>query len=117
MATWPDYACLLVQGYNEQPDYGVLRTDMDGGIAKQRPRWSVPIVTRSATIMVQSDADKEAFDDWIDGDINRGTGWFDWVVPRTSRTVRARIVRGDYQWGEPAGQLWQATCQIEVVGR
>lgn len=117
MATFPTYAKILLEGYSETPDYGVLRTEMDGGIAKQRPRFSKPVVTRDATIAVFSDADKEAFDDWIDDELNGGGGWFDWKVPRTNRPIRARIVGGKYKWGEPAGQLWRATCQIETLGR
>uniref|UniRef100_UPI00333F8EFB hypothetical protein n=1 Tax=Castellaniella defragrans TaxID=75697 RepID=UPI00333F8EFB len=117
MAVWPTYARLLVDGYNEAPDFGVLRTEMDGGIAKQRARWSKPIITRSATIAVFSDAEKEAFDAWIDSDLMGGVMWFDWQVPRTDRIVQARIVEGKYQWSEPAGQIWKATCQIETIGR
>lgn len=117
MAIWPTYAKLLVEGYSEAPDFGVLRDEMDAGIAKQRARWSLPIVTRQATISVLSDADKVAFDAWIDTDLSGGVLWFDWTVPRTSRIVQARIVQGQYQWAEPAGQIWKATCQIETIGR
>lgn len=117
MATWPSYAKLLVAGYGEESDYGVLRTEMDNSIAKQRARRSTPIVTRDATLYVHGDANKTAFDAWIDDDLNGGAAWFDWTVPRTNRTVQARIVGGKYHWGEPAGQVWQATCQIETLGR
>jgi len=117
MATFPSYAKILLAGFGEEPDHGVLRTEMDSGLAKQRARWSKPIVTRDATIAVMSDSNKEAFDKWVDDDLDGGTNWFDWTVPRTSRVVQARIVSGKYRWGEPAGQVWMATCQIEVLGR
>lgn len=117
MATFPEYAQIIEEGYSEEADHGVLRTEMDGGLAKQRARWSKPIVTRDATIVVRSDADKEAFDAWIDDDLMGGAGWFDWTVPRTERIVKARIVGGKYQWGEPIGITWKATCQIETLGR
>lgn len=117
MATFPDYAKILVEGYGEEPDFGVLRSEMDGGIAKQRARWSKPIVTRDATILVLTDAGKEAFDEWVDTELLGGAGWFDWKVPRTSRVVKARIVEGKYRWAAPLGAAWKATCQIETVGR
>lgn len=114
---FPEYACILVEGYAESPDYGVLRTEMDGGIAKQRARWSLPIVTRDAVVLVRSDADKEAFDNWIDDELHGGVSWFDFTVPRSERIVRARIVGGIYEWQEPQGKTWKATCQIETLGR
>lgn len=117
MPAWPTYAKLLVDGYTEAPDFGVLRSAMDASIAKQRVRYSVPIVTRAATIYVEGDVNKIAFDAWIDTDLTGGIAWFDFTVPRTSRTVRARIVSGAYQWQAPAGQVWRATCQIETLGR
>lgn len=117
MPAFPSYAHLLVAGYTEEPDHGVIRTEMDAGIAKQRARWSKPIITRSATIAVFSDADKAAFDAWVDDDLRGGVLWFGWKVPRTERIVQARIVGGKYQWGEPAAQIWKASCQIETIGR
>lgn len=117
MATFPTYATIAVEGYAEEADHGVLRTEMDSGIAKQRARWSMPIVTRSATIIVLSDADKEAFDEWVDDELMGGAGWFDFKVPRSSRIVQARIVGGKYQWGAPQGVVWKATCEIETLGR
>lgn len=117
MATFPTYAQIIVEGYGEEADHGVLRTEMDGGLAKQRARWSKPIITRDATIVVLSDADKEAFDAWIDDDLRGGAGWFDFKVPRSSRIVQARIVGGKYQWAEPIGKAWKASCQIETLGR
>lgn len=117
MATFPHYAQVLVEGYGEEADHGVLRTEMDGGLAKQRPRYNTPIVTRDATILVLSDEDKESFDAWIDDELKGGAGWFDWKVPRTDRIVKARIVGGKYKWAEPMGTAWKATCQIETLGR
>lgn len=115
MATFPDYACLLLAGFTEQADYGVLRSEMDNGIAKQRPRRSIPIVTRDATISVGSLADKRLFDQWTRVELSGGAGWFDWTDPLDGVTKQARIVSGQYQWSSP-GRVWRATCQIETVG-
>jgi len=114
---FPEYACILVEGYTESPDYGVLRTEMDGGLAKQRARWSKPIVTREVTIIVKSDEHKEAFDEWAEEKLSGAVGWFNWQVPRSERIVKARIVGGEYQWQEPLGRTWRAVCQLETIGR
>jgi len=117
MATWPTYARLIVAGYGEEADYGVLRTEMDNGIAKQRARYSTPIVTRDATAIVMRLADKQALDAWIAADLAGGAAWFAWTEPLTGSSVQARLVAGKWKWGEPQGPVWQATCQIETLGR
>jgi hypothetical protein len=115
MATFPTYAKILLEGYSETPDYGVLRTEMDGGIAKQRPRWSKAIVTRDAQIKVSNKTDKASFDTWARTDLNGGAGWFTWTDPLTETSKQARIVGGKYKWSSP-GIIWIAQCQIEAIG-
>ena len=115
MASFPTYARLLLEGYSEAPDYGVLRTEMDDGLAKQRARRSKPIVTRSATVMVKSLDDRLAFDDWMLEDLHGGAGWFDFRT--LAGTVRpARIVGGRVTWTSPGGGIWLGQVQIETVG-
>lgn len=116
MATLPSYVKILEGGYGEESDYGVLRTEMDGGIAKQRPRWSKAIVTRDVTLEVYGTTEKASFDTWAKTDLNGGAGWFSWTDPLDSTSKQARIVGGKYKWGEPNGPIWQATCQIETIG-
>ncbi|MBV6304941.1 hypothetical protein KVP10_08575 [Candidimonas humi] len=115
MATFPDYATILLDGFDKQADYGVLRTDMDGGIAKQRARYSLPIVTRNAQILVESVEDKNGFDAWVKTDLFGGAGWFDWTDPLDGVTKQARIVKGAVKWTSP-GIIWLAQVQIETVG-
>lgn len=117
MAVWPTYAKILVAGYGEEADYGVLRSEMDNGIAKQRARFSTPIVTRDAQVIVKRLEDKNAFDAWAGADLRGGAAWFDFFDCLTGKTLRARIVGGKFRWGEPRGQVWTATCQIETLGR
>lgn len=114
MAVFPTYARILLAGYGEEPDYGVIRTEMDG-LAKQRPRWSKPIVARDVNIMVRSRADKALFDEWIETDLNGGAGWFSWTDPLNGVTKQTRIVGGKYKWSSP-GVIWLAQCQIETIG-
>ncbi|GAB2913675.1 hypothetical protein [Paralcaligenes ginsengisoli] len=115
MTTFPSYAKVLLPGYGETPDFGVLRTDMDGGLAKQRPRWSKAIVTRDANVMVKKLADKLLFDAWFEADLNGGAGWFDWADPLDSVTKQTRIVSGKLKWSSP-GIVWLAAVQLETVG-
>lgn len=117
MAAFPTYAKLIVAGYGEEADYGVLRSEMDNGIAKQRARFSTPIVTRDATVIVMSLADKQTLDAWIGTDLSGGAAWFTWTESLTGNSVQARLVSGKLKWGEPQGTVWQATCQIETLGR
>lgn len=115
MATWPAYAKILLEGFNERPDYGVLRTDMDNGIAKQRPRRSLPIVTRDVTVLVLSAEDKQQFDAWFRDDLYGGTGWFSWTDPVDGVTKQGRFVGGQLTWASP-GKVWKAQVQIETLG-
>lgn len=115
MATFPTYATILLAGFSEEADYGVLRTEMDGGIAKQRPRWSKPIITRDVSIKVPDLARKRLFDAWMKTEINGGTGWFDFYDCVAGVTLQARIVGGKYKWGSP-GRIWIAQAQLETLG-
>lgn len=115
MAVFPTYARLILEGYSETPDYGVLRTEMDNGLAKQRARRSKPIVSRNAAVMVQSLEDRLEFDQWMDQDLHGGAGWFDFRA--LAGTVRpARIVGGRISWTSPGGGIWLGQVQIETVG-
>lgn len=115
MAAFPDYAKILLNGFDEKPDFGVLRTETDGGISKQRPTRSLPIVRRNAQVLVSGLADKLAFDSWFRQDLNGGAGWFDWTDPLDETVKQARFVGGDLTWTSP-GVAWIAQVQIETVG-
>ncbi|MGK0556167.1 hypothetical protein [Bordetella bronchiseptica] len=114
MAAFPSYARIIDAGYSKRSDTGVLRTDMDGGIAKQRPRWTTPIITRAVTILVQSIEDRDEFDDWMLNENNGGAGWFDWTDESGVQKV-ARIVGGNVSWTTP-GVVWTGQAQLETVG-
>ena len=115
MATFPTYACVQLDGYQEKSDYLVLRSDMDSGVAKQRPRRSLPIVTREVKVKIANKTDKASFDEWIRTDINGGTGWFDYIDPINNVTKQGRIVNGEVNWTSP-GLVWFATFKLETVG-
>lgn len=37
MAVFPDYAKIFIEGYGEELDFGVLRTEMDGALQSSVP--------------------------------------------------------------------------------
>ncbi|RXZ42715.1 hypothetical protein [Crenobacter cavernae] len=116
LPTFPPYARILRDGYDETPDFGVQRTEMDGGLAKQRPRYSTPIVTRAATLLVEHAADKRLFDDWFRAELAGGAGWFSWTDPVDGVSKSARVVDGKLQWKPSAGRAWLASTQLETLG-
>lgn len=114
MAAFPSYACILLADYTEETDYGVLRTEMDGGIARQRARWTKPIRRRKCQIKVSSIADKINFDSWVLDDLNGGVSWFDYTDPLDGLTKQARIVGGKLSWSSP-GVVWFAQTELETL--
>lgn len=115
MTAFPSYAKVLLAGFTEESDYGALRTDMDGGVAKQRPRWTTPIVTRDVTVHVAAVELKNAFDLWMRSELSGGTGWFEWVDPLDCVVKQARFVGGKVSWTTP-GKVWRAAAKLETVG-
>jgi hypothetical protein len=115
VADFPSYAKVLLEGFSEKADYGGLRSEMDSGIAKQRPRFTTPIRKRSATLLVNSAVDRTLFESWMRSEINYGFGWFNWRDPVDGKTKQARFVNGDLNWSSP-GIVWKASCEIETIG-
>jgi hypothetical protein len=115
MATLPSNITVMVEGYAETPDYGVLRTEMDNSIAKQRPRRSLPIVIREVRLKVGTREDKVDFDDWFKNDINGGSGFFTYVDPIDEISKQARFVNGEIRWVTP-GNVWFIEAQLETIG-
>src|SRR3546814_18493632 len=108
LPVWPPYVKGIVRdGYRETPDYGVLRTEMDAGLAKQRARFSKPIKTRECTLIVTSTALKQDFEAWFEQDLAGGAGWFTFPDPVDGVEKSARIVGGAIRW-KPIGLQWEA---------
>jgi len=116
LPVFPSYAKVLLTGFGQKADFGVLRTDMDGGIAKQRRRFSMPIVTRSVSLQITSRANKLAFDAWMSNELQGGTGWFTWYDPVERTSKRARFVKGELDWKPQTIEIWTATGQLETLG-
>lgn len=120
MATFPAYVKLGWQGSGEKPTPVVARTEMDRGIAKQRRIAADAVVTLSAVLFFQSDADAQAFEDWFysAAGANGGAGFFDFTSLRTGGTVSMRIVSGDIGELTPSTATWarsQRPVKFEYV--
>lgn len=115
MATLPTYAKILLDGFKEESDYAVIRSDMDGSLAKQRPRRSLPIVTRSIRIIVTTKAYKLLFDEWVRVDLNGGAGWFTFTDPIDETVKQGRFISGKVSWASPGG-VWLLDTSLETLG-
>lgn len=93
MADWP---ALLPQGfepegYKETPYRNMVRTEMDFGPAKVRPRFTASVRSFQGTMpMTRTQLDSlETF--WY-GSLVRGTASFNFPHPRTGVTISVRFV-------------------------
>lgn len=85
----PNYLTLLLDDAGEEFDPGVIRSDMDRGLAKMRVGTSRVTVRVSATLLFDSQSAATDFEAWYFNDIGR-IGFFTWSDPRTEES---RIVR------------------------
>ncbi|WP_374419464.1 hypothetical protein [Chromobacterium sp.] len=109
----PRYVRLLLAGYGETPDYGVLRSEMEGPIAKQRPRWSAPVTQLDVTLLIEGRQAKLDFEVWFGDALAGGSGWFLYTDPISRAQRKARFVAGNLRWTPDLAGLWRAAAKIE----
>lgn len=93
---WPETllpAAPLVSGYSQKPEAGLVRTDMDAGLARQRRRFS-GTPSRVAVSWVMDGPQLEIFKAFIAHKAGFGSQFFSIRLPldNGSRTVQARFV-------------------------
>ncbi|WP_440030570.1 hypothetical protein, partial [Chromobacterium amazonense] len=114
---FPAYALMLAEEYSDEPNFGAVRTEMDGGLPKQRRRFSVPLISRSLNIKLCSDADRFRFDAWARDELDGGVGWFIFPDPVSGQAKRGRLVGSPpYRWRRDGPQKWKTQLQIETIG-
>lgn len=117
METWPSYARILSSGFSEKPDFGVVRADTDGALAKQRPRYSTGVTARECKVLFLTLAERNAFQEWIKNSINRGADFFNWPDPLDGNAVKmARIVSGTVTYSPEGRSTHSATFTLETIG-
>lgn len=111
----PAYSKLLLAGHAEAPDYGVIRSDMEGPIAKQRPRWSSPVIQMDVTLLIEGRQAKLDFDFWFGDALAGGSGWFLYTDPISQAQRMARFIAGSLRWTPDLAGLWRAAAKIEMI--
>lgn len=119
--SFPEYAKIQVDSFQESPSAVMQRTTMDRGIPKQRRVQSDVLVTLSFTVLFLNLPDQEAFENWYYGDAGMGTIWFDWLDPRTNVVRSVRVVAdslGPLKQLQPLSiGLGSRSIQLEYVKR
>jgi len=116
--TLPSYCTILLNGYQEQRESALLRSEMESGPPKQaKVRYKV-MNTRSVNILVDGLANYNLFKTWFSSDLSEGASWFTFTDPVTSSTVTARFVGGGFTATPLTGGLtaWQINAKIESWG-
>lgn len=110
MAAFPSYIEIMFDGYAEEFDPEIERTEMERGPAKQAIRNTHVQQKLKATLLFKSAADVAAFEAWYFDTIQR-IGYFELVHPRTKVTVSARFENASI------GTLVPLTTQFRVASR
>lgn len=116
MATLPAYVKILRDGYAEQRESALLRTEMESGPPRQTKVKSRVMVTRPVALLLDSKADYLTFLTWYGTTINQGADWFDFTDPVTGSTASGRFVGGGLS-AVPMGALagpWRVSASIET---
>ncbi len=92
MAQLPDYLTILLDDTGEEFDPGVIKSEMERGMAKHRVGQSRVVVEVPVTLLFDREEDAESFYDWYFNTIKR-IGFFTWKDPRT-QTLRSGRFKG-----------------------
>jgi hypothetical protein len=94
MAALPSYAKILLEGFGEQRESALLRTEFESGPPRQARIKSRVMITRPVQIRLETRADYLSFVIWFNNDIHAGADWFDWADPVTGTTQSVRFDGG-----------------------
>jgi len=115
MAALPSYVRILFEGYTQQRDSGLLRTEMESGPPRQARFKTRVMITRQARLYISSKANFAAFETWFMNDLAGGSLFFDMADPVSGATIQARFVGGTYTAKPLSSSMahWELSCQIE----
>lgn len=117
MPAFPAYGELLLNGFGEQPETALIRTEMETGPVKQAKIRSKENMQFTVTYKYTS-AEFILWKAWRKADIAFGALYFDWVKPLTGEVVQARIPGGDYNAvaynGKDEAIEWEVGFIIEL---
>jgi hypothetical protein len=118
MATLPSVAKILFEGFSEQRESALMRTEMESGPPRQVKTKSRIMIKRPISMLFSTKADYLSFLSWYSTDINEGADWFQMTDPVTGSTIDARFVAGTLS-GQPVNPgmtRWTIKAQIEAWG-
>lgn len=113
----PDYVMVELDSYSEKADYGLQRTDTDGGLPKQRPTRSLPITTRGCTLLLDGAIAKSKFDYWVRYDLAGGSGWFALDLFSGQAALVLDFARGYYGQNRPVVARFTGPLEMKPRGR
>jgi|DEB0MinimDraft_4_1074332.scaffolds.fasta_scaffold168737_1 hypothetical protein len=102
--------------YNADVDHSNIRTNMDSGRARQRPRFSREIRLASAVFELNR-LQYAAWNKFWNEKLNRGTDWFNMrlPLPDTNKLTETEIrFASDYKEQHRHGGNWDVSVTIEI---
>jgi hypothetical protein len=106
---------VLVDGYGERFPDGKIRTPMETGPAKQRPRFTATVTPLKVTIELPR-ADVQTLLEFYRDMLGMGSLPFDWLHPRTLATVTMRFAADPPEPKPlPGAQLWSVALDLEIL--
>lgn len=111
MTVLPSYVQILFDGFGEEFDPSVERTEMERGVPKQRLLNTHVMAEIPVSLLFATQAATAAFEDWY-FDVLRRIGWFQMPHPRTGATITARFKDGKI--GRLAPRSPRMTCYVRT---
>ena len=90
---FPDYAVILLEGYSDGFDPGVLESEMEKGMSKLRISQSRVVKKVALTLTFKTIEDSLQFEEWYFNEVKR-IGFFTWVDCRGGHTRICRLKGG-----------------------
>jgi hypothetical protein len=115
MATWPGSLpqTPLLQGFSQQLEDNLLRTEMDAGKDKVRRRFTAGIMPVKIS-MVLATAQKDILITFFDTTVTGGADEFDWDDHLNGGVVQYRFLSPS-SFRRLSGAYWSADMELEIV--
>jgi len=115
MLQWPASLPQRVdQGFTEQPPDVLLRTEMEDGRPKRRPRVTKGVEPVTASISALSSSQVGTLRSFYEDTCVNGSLPFEWVHPRSGNTVQLHWKKPPQIQHEEA-DLWSAGLELEIL--
>ena len=115
MPTWPLSLPqqLLQRGYRESLADNVIRTSVDAGPEKRRPRFTAAVKPLSGS-MTMTSAQLDTLEIFVDDDIASGALAFDFPAPRDQATMLSVALKQPPGWTNLGGDNYEVNLEMEI---